>query len=79
MSELIGRSAYIERDGQRRYAGRIADFVVEHPEHTFPHIDAVILKTKHGEVAAFLTDVESIDSGGMLLKKLPTIVRPPDD
>ncbi len=79
VSELLGRHAFIDRDGTRTFVGRVADFVVEHPEDTFPHIDAVILKTKHGEVAAFLTDVDSIDAGGMLLRKLPTIVRPPDD
>lgn len=79
VSELVGRSAIVERGGSRDVVGRVADFVVEHPEDTFPRIDAVIVKTRHGELAAPIADVASFDDGGIVLTKAPTVVRPPDD
>jgi CBS domain-containing protein len=79
VSELVGRAAAVERDGGREVFGRIADFVVEHPEDTFPQIDAVIVKSRHGEVAAPLADLLALDADGLLLSRLPTLVRPPDD
>ena len=79
VSELIGRPAFVERDGGRRHVGRIADFVVDRPQDTFPHIDALIIKTRHGEVSAPIHDVVSLDSEGVLLRTAPTLVRPPDD
>jgi hypothetical protein len=44
VSELIGRSAFVDHDGERRYAGRISDFVVERPDDTFPRIDAMLVE-----------------------------------
>ncbi len=79
VSELVGRSVFVERDGVRGLVGRIADFVVERPQDTFPHIDAIIVKTKHGELAAPIGDLTSLDPAGLVLKKAPTVVRPPDD
>jgi magnesium transporter len=79
VSELIGRPAQVERDGSRTTVGRIADFVVEHPEDTFPRIDAVIVKMKHGELAAPIADVAELGPHGILLRRAPTVVRPPDD
>ena len=79
VSELVGRSAIVERGGARDVVGRVADFVVEHPEDTFPRIDAVIVKTRHGELAAPIADVASFDDDGIVLTKAPTVVRPPDD
>ena len=57
VSELIGRSAFVDHDGERRYAGRISDFVVERPDDTFPRIDAIVVKTRHGDLAAPIADV----------------------
>jgi CBS domain-containing protein len=79
VSELIGRPAIVERNGVREVAGKIADFVVEHPEDTFPRIDAVILKTKHGELAAPIADVITFGPKEIELSRAPTVVRPPDD
>jgi len=45
----------------------IADFVVEHPEDTFPRIDAIIVKTRYGELAAPIGEVASLDTGGVVL------------
>jgi CBS domain-containing protein len=79
VSELIGRSAFVDHDGERRYAGRISDFVVERPDDTFPRIDAIVVKTRHGDLAAPIADVIGLDSQGLVLRRAPTIVRPPDD
>ena len=79
VSELIGRTAFVERDGARTAVGKIADLVVEHPEDTFPRIDAVIVKTKHGELAAPVAEVTAFGPDGIVLQRAPTVVRPPDD
>jgi CBS domain-containing protein len=79
VSELIGCSAVRERDGVREVIGRVADFVVEHPEDTFPRVDAVIVRTRYGELAAPIADVAEIEHGAIVLWHAPTIVRPPDD
>src|ERR1700682_5101363 len=79
VSELIGRPVMVERDGERAVVGKIADFVVEHPEDTFPRIDAIIVKTRYGELAAPIAEVASLDTSGVVLTTPPKIVRPPDD
>ena len=79
VSQLIGRPAMVERDGVRETVGKIADFVVEHPEDTFPRIDAIIVKTRYGELAAPIAEVATLDTSGLLLTTPPKIVRPPDD
>jgi magnesium transporter len=79
VSELIGRPVMVERDGERTTVGKIADFVVEHPEDTFPRIDAIIVKTRYGELAAPIAEVATLDTGGLVLTAPPKIVRPPDD
>jgi len=79
VSELIGRPVMVDRDGARTTVGKVADFVVEHPEDTFPRIDAIIVKTRYGELAAPIAEVASIDTAGVVLTAPPKIVRPPDD
>ncbi|HEX3468515.1 MAG TPA: CBS domain-containing protein [Candidatus Elarobacter sp.] len=79
VSDFIGKPAVVERDARRDVVGKIADFVVEHPEDTFPRIDAVIVKTRHGELAAPIAEVASLDPNGIVLTAPPKIVRPPDD
>src|SRR4030088_1893224 len=79
VSELVGRPAMVERDGVRETVGKIADFVVEHPEDTFPRIDAIIVKTRYGELAAPTPEAAELARGGVVLSAPPKIVRPPDD
>src|ERR1700686_1834467 len=79
VSELVGRPAMVERDGVRETVGKIADFIVEHPEDTFPRIDAIIVKTRHGELAAPIGEVSSLDTDALVLSAPPRILRPPDD
>ncbi len=79
VSELVGKPALVERGGEREAVGKIADFVVEHPEDTFPRIDAIVVKTRYGELAAPIADVSSLDTTGVVLTAPPKVVRPPDD
>jgi magnesium transporter len=79
VSQLVGRPAMIVRDGAREVVGKIADFIVEHPEDTFPRIDAIIVKTRYGELAAPIAEVASLDTSGVVLTTAPKVVRPPDD
>jgi magnesium transporter len=79
VSELVGRPAYVLRNGDREAVGKIADFVVEHPEDTFPRIDAVVVKTRYGELASPIGEVVSLDREALVLSAPPKIVRPPDD
>jgi CBS domain-containing protein len=79
VSELVGKPAIVERDGRREVVGKIADFVVEHPEDPFPRIDAVVVKTRYGELAAPIGEVTSLDANGVVLSAPPKIVRPAND
>jgi CBS domain-containing protein len=80
LSDMIGRSAVVEGDGARRAIGRIADFVVERPDDTFPRIDAFVIKTKSGKFLAPVDTIVDFDAGGKLvLREAPTVGAPPDD
>src|SRR5476649_2587145 len=62
LSELVGRPAIVEIDGKRTTIGTVADFVVEHPEDTFPRVDAVVLKMRGGDKLAPIGDVLDIQA-----------------
>jgi magnesium transporter len=80
VSEFVGRQALVEREGERRPVGRIADFVVGHPEETFPRVDAVAVKTAEGRKLAPIAHVLEVGSDGtIVLSEPPTIPAPPDD
>jgi CBS domain-containing protein len=80
LSEMIGRAAVVDAGGRRQTVGRISDFVVEKPDVTFPHVDAVVIKSRGGKkLAPIATVIEFDDKGSMLLSEAPTQVAPPDD
>jgi CBS domain-containing protein len=80
VSQFVGRQAVMDRDGQPVALGRIADFVVERPEDTFPRVDAVAVKTREGRMLAPIANVVELrDDGTILLSAAPTIPAPPDD
>jgi magnesium transporter len=80
ISEMIGRSAVVDRDGKRDTIGRVVDFVVEHPEDTFPRIDAVIIKSGAAKRRAPIGTVIDFDADGkFVLSGAPTTEAPPDD
>lgn len=80
VSEFVGRQAWVERNGDRQPAGRIADFVVGHPEETFPRVDAVAVKTPEGRKLAPIAHVREVNGDGtIVLSEHPSIPAPPDD
>ena len=80
LSEMIGRPAVVGSGRERKVVGRIADFVVSRPSDTFPHIDAVVLKTRDGQrLAPIEAVVEFDDDGRVVLTEPPIAEVPPED
>ncbi len=80
LSELVGRQTVLENDGGRRSLGRVVDFFVSKPDDTFPRIDAVVIKTRHGDRTLPVRDVVDVDSkGAVVLRTVPTEAALPDD
>jgi CBS domain-containing protein len=80
LSEMIGRAAVVDADGRRQTVGRVCDFVVEKPDATFPHVDAVVIKSRSGKrLAPIATVLDFDDQGSLVLTEAPSTVAPPDD
>jgi CBS domain-containing protein len=80
VSELIGRPVVVDREGRREPVGRVADFIVERPNDTFPRVDAISVKTRDGLRLAPMASVETIDADRtVVLREPPTLPIPPDD
>jgi CBS domain-containing protein len=80
LSEMIGRIAVVDAGGRRMTVGRISDFVVQHPDQTFPHVDAVVIKSRDGKhLAPIATVTDFDDDGRVVLTTAPTTAAPPDD
>ncbi len=80
LSEIVGRSAIIVTEGKRTVVGRVSDFVVDHPEDTFPRVDALVIKTKAGDKLAPIGTVTSFDNDGAIqLLAAPERDCPPED
>lgn len=75
ISELVGRKATIDD----LPIGRVTDFVVNRPEDTFPHIDAIIVNTAQGKRLVPIEQVRDIDHDGTVaLTMTPKEPAPPD-
>jgi len=80
LSEMIGRKAVVDTAGRRLAVGRITDFVVEHPDDTFPKIDALVIKSSSGKHLAPIGSIVDFESDGkLILRDVPSRVAPPDD
>jgi magnesium transporter len=79
LSEFIGLPAQVKGSASRVPAGKIVDFLISHPEDTFPRIDAVKIKTKDGMRIVPIAEVAVDRSGPVLLDSFPTIESPSDD
>jgi magnesium transporter len=76
ISELVGRKATIND----LPIGRVADFVVNKPDDTFPHIDGIIVKTAQGKRLVPISQVSDIDHNGTVaLTMTPKEPAPPED
>jgi CBS domain-containing protein len=81
LSEMIGRTAVVVREGRPANVGRVCDFVVEHPDDTFPRIDALVIKSNAGKHLApigSIIDFQS-DDNKLVLRDVPMREAPPDD
>jgi CBS domain-containing protein len=79
LSELIGLPARIKGDPTHVNVGKIVDFLVGQPDDTFPRIDAVKIKTRHGMRIVPIADVTVERNGPLMLDAAPTIESPDDD
>jgi magnesium transporter len=80
LSEMIGRTAVLDGAGRKLTVGRVSDFVVEHPDDTFPKIDALVIKSSRGKhLAPIGTIVDFEASGTIVLSEVPMREPPPDD
>ena len=79
LSEFIGLPAKVKGSASRTPVGKIVDFLISHPEDTFPRIDAVKIKTKDGMRIVPIAEVAVDRDGPLLLDAFPTIESPSDD
>src|SRR5271154_5985619 len=80
LSEMIGRPVVLDAAGRRLDVGRVVDFVVEHPNATFPKIDALVIKSKSGRHLAPVGSIVDFDADGkVILADVPSQLAPPDD
>ncbi len=75
ISELVGKRVTIDE----LPIGRIGDFLVNHPEATFPQIDGFLVKTAQGARFAPMESVLGIERGGAVsLSGAPKEPAPPE-
>jgi CBS domain-containing protein len=80
LSEMIGRTAVLDGVGRKLTVGRVSDFVVEHPDDTFPKIDALVIKSNRGKYLAPIGTIVDFEAGGnVVLSEVPMREAPPDD
>jgi magnesium transporter len=79
LSEFIGLPAKVRGSASRIPAGKIVDFLISHPEDTFPRVDAVKIKTKDGMRIVPIAEVAVDRDGPLLLDTFPTTESPSDD
>jgi len=73
LSEIVGRPAVLASDPARKTIGKVADFIVETPDDTFPRVDGIVIRTKAGSVTAATSDVLDFDQrGAVVLSHQPT-------
>jgi CBS domain-containing protein len=79
LSELIGRPAVLE-GSDRTSVGKVIDFYVGKPDDTFPRIDAIVVRTKSGNMQSPVGDIVDINSGGnLVLRAAPTEAAMPEE
>lgn len=75
ISEIVGRRASVNE----LPIGKVADFLVNHPEDTFPKIDGLVVKTTRGLRFAPIDTVAEVDAyGNISLTMAPKEAAPPE-
>ncbi len=76
ISELVGRKATIND----LPIGKVADFLVNKPDDTFPQVDGLVIKTTQGARFAPMETIVDVDANGTVeLTVAPKISAPPDE
>ncbi len=76
VSELVGRRATVSD----LPIGKVADFLVNKPDDTFPQVDGLIIKTAQGPRFAPMDTIADVDSAGdVALTSTPKVSAPPDE
>ncbi|HEV7178705.1 MAG TPA: CBS domain-containing protein [Candidatus Baltobacteraceae bacterium] len=75
ISEIVGRQASVND----LPIGRVTDFLVNHPEDTFPKIDGLVVRTTRGLRFAPIDTVSEVDArGNVSLTMTPKEAAPPE-
>jgi len=75
VSELVGRRATVND----LPIGKVADFLVNKPEDTFPQVDGLVIKTAQGARFAPMDTIADVDDEGTVaLKAAPKMPAPAD-
>lgn len=75
ISEIVGRRASVNE----LPIGKVTDFLVNHPEDTFPKIDGLVVKTTRGLRFAPIDTVAEVDAyGNISLTMAPKEAAPPE-
>lgn len=75
VSELVGRRATVND----LPIGKVADFLVNKPEDTFPAVDGLVIKTAQGARFAPMDTIADVDDdGAVALTSAPKVAAPPD-
>ena len=75
VSEIVGKPAVVTGE----VIGKVADFTVTQAQDTFPKIDSLIVKTKHGPLVAPSETLVDIDAKRVVLSAQPSQPPPPED
>ncbi len=76
VSELVGRKATVND----LPIGKVADFLVNKPEDTFPQVDGLVIKTAQGPRFAPMDTIADVDANGAVaLTAAPKVPAPPGD
>jgi magnesium transporter len=76
VSELVGRKATVND----LPIGKVADFLVNKPDDTFPQIDGLVIKTAQGPRFAPMDTIADVDDdGAVALTAAPKVPAPPDE
>lgn len=78
LSDFIGMAVKIRGSAMPGSIGKVVDFVVRHPDDTFPRIDAVQLKTKSGLRIVPIDEVSISRDGPLSIAREPTLESPPE-
>lgn len=76
VSELVGRRATVSG----LPIGKVADFLVNKPDDTFPQVDGLVIRTAQGLRFAPMDSIADVDSqGAVALTDAPKVAAPPDE